>query len=35
MQFEPPIPESYQQKIDRMGNGMANKIVVSVEEPFW
>ena len=33
--FAPELPQSYQEKLSNIGNGMINKIFVSFERPFW
>lgn len=35
MQFLPPLPPAHQAAIGKMGNGVANKIIVSFARPFW
>lgn len=35
VEFEPKMPESYESKLQSMGNGVVNKIFVSFERPFW
>ena len=33
--FDPKLPESYQENLKNIGNGVVNKIYVSFDKPFW
>ena len=35
IKFHPPLPKSYQQKIDRLGFGSVTKIALKFEKAFW
>ena len=35
VKFNPPLPLSYAEAIQNMGNGVANKLFVSLDKPFW
>ena len=33
--FQPSLPLNYQENINKIGNGVVNKIYISFEKPFW
>jgi len=35
VKFNPSLPKEYVEAIKDMGNGVANKMFVSFEKPFW
>ena len=35
VEFSPKLPESYQENLKNIGNGVVNKIYVSFDKPFW
>lgn len=35
VEFQPQLPESHQEAMHKIGNGVANKLFITFEEAFW